>query len=211
MARDALYFLIPLLAAAAAAVWAGWTLAGLALAPLAAFVAFFFRDPDRVVPTGPGVIVAPADGRIVGVETEADGSTTVSIFLSLFNVHVNRSPIEGQVQKVQYRKGAFHMAFTDVSSAENERNTLTIANSDFGVTCAQIAGVLARRIVCWKGPGDTVGRGERIGLIRFGSRVELRMPRGVSLKVGAGDRVRGGASTIGVMETRRRGEDERGR
>jgi phosphatidylserine decarboxylase len=199
MAKDALYFLIPLGTAAVAAIWAGWPEAGIGLAVLAAFVAFFFRDPHRVVPAAPGVIVSPADGRVVRVEAGA-GGVEVSIFLSLFDVHINRSPIEGQVQEVEYRSGSFHAAFRNAASAENERNTLTISNRDFAVTCSQIAGLVARRIVCWKKPGDAVGRGERIGLIRFGSRVDLTLPPSVALRIRVGDKVRGGSSTIAVME-----------
>lgn len=199
MAKDAFYFLVPLVAAAGAAVWLDWPAAGVLLAALAIFVAFFFRDPGRVVPSGPGVIVAPADGRVVAIEGNGE-TVRISIFLSLFNVHINRSPIEGRVDSVVYTKGAFHPAFSDAAGAENERNTLTIAGSAFTVTCAQVAGVVARRIVCSKKPGDRVDRGERIGLIRFGSRVDLEIPRGCRMGVALGDRVRGGASTIAVMD-----------
>lgn len=200
MAKDAFYFLIPLFSAAGLAFWLAWPVAGAALVSLALFVAFFFRDPRREVPSGPGVIVAPADGRIVRI-AEGMGGIEVSIFLSLLDVHVNRAPIGGSVDRVEYRRGAYHMAFRDVASAENERNTLTIIGTDFAVTCSQIAGVVARRIVCWKKAGDAVRRGERIGLIRFGSRVDLVVPAGARLRVRTGDSVRGGSSTIAVVET----------
>lgn len=199
MAKDAFYFLVPLLAAAGTAFWLDWWMAAVVLVALAAFVAFFFRDPERAVPSGPGVIVSPADGRIVAVEATPD-SIRISIFLSLFNVHINRSPIEGRIESVVYTKGAFHLAFSDAAGAENERNTLTIAGGAFRVTCSQVAGVVARRIVCSKKPGDTVERGERIGLIRFGSRVDLELPRQTRMSIALGDRVRGGASTIGVLD-----------
>jgi phosphatidylserine decarboxylase len=200
MARDGYYFLIPLLAAAAALAWTGWRAPGLAVGLGALFVAFFFRDPERKVPTGAGVIVSPADGRVVRVDHDTEG-ILVSIFLSLFNVHVNRSPVGGQVRSVEYRKGAFHAAFKPVASVENERNTLVIECTDFEVSCSQIAGVLARRIVCWKAAGDRVARGERIGLIRFGSRVDVRVPSLARVTVRVGDRVRGGSSTLAVMES----------
>lgn len=200
MAKDALYFLIPILIVAGILLWLGlyWTL--LVPGALAAFVAFFFRDPSRVVPQGPGVIVSPADGRVVHVGRE-EGGIQISIFLSVLNVHINRSPIEGRIEGIAYVPGSFHLAFSEVARLENERNTLQISNSDFAVTCSQIAGVLARRIVCWKRSGDRVERGERIGLIRFGSRVDLLVPPAASLRVSVGDRVRGGSSAIAVMET----------
>lgn len=198
MARDAFYFLIPLLAAAAVAFWLGWSPVAFSVLALAIFVAFFFRDPDRRVPPDPGAIVSPADGRIVRVDERPEG-TRVSIFLSLFDVHVNRSPIAGTIRSVEYTRGAFHLAFSDAAGIDNERNTLTIAGPEFEVTCSQIAGVVARRIVCWKRPGDAVDRGERIGLIRFGSRVDVLVPVAARLRVKVGDRVQGGSSTIAVF------------
>jgi phosphatidylserine decarboxylase len=199
MAKDAFYFLVPLLAAAGAALWLEWMAAAGSLAALAAFVAFFFRDPKRTVPAGPGVIASPADGRVVAIEPKGE-AIRISIFLSLFNVHINRSPIEGRVDSVVYTKGAFHLAFSEAAGVENERNTLTIAGDGFTVICSQVAGVVARRIICSKKPGDTVARGERIGLIRFGSRVDLEIPLQARMRVALGDRVRGGATTIAVMD-----------
>ena len=196
MARDGFYFLAPLAAGAGGAAWAGWSPAAWALAALALFVAFFFRDPPRVIPSEPGIVVAPADGRVVGIETEG-AATRVSIFLSIFNVHVNRSPIAGQVRNVEYRKGRFRAAFVKQASAENERNTLTIEGQGVRIECSQIAGLVARRIVCRTRTGDTLGRGERFGLIRFGSRVDLRLPPGVQVRVRVGDTIYGGASVIG--------------
>ena len=199
MAKDAFYFLIPLGTGTAIALWAGWPAIAALLLGITLFVGFFFRDPSRDIPSGPGVIVSPADGRVVRIETGSRG-VEISIFLSLFNVHVNRSPIEGRVDDVRYRKGSFHAAYNNMASIENEQNTLTISNDDFGVTCSQIAGVVARRIVCWKGTGDSVLRGERVGLIRFGSRVDLIVPETAALNVRVGDRVRGGSSSIARME-----------
>ncbi len=200
MVKDAIYFLVPLAAAAVIAFWIGWVVAGGVLVGLAACVAFFFRDPQRRVPSGPGIIVSPADGRVVRIEQEGD-ATRVSIFLSIFNVHVNRSPVEGTITEIRYRKGKYRAAYNDLASVENERNLLIISGNRIRVECSQIAGLVARRIVCWKKPGDVVGRGERFGLIRFGSRTELLLPANVELLVQVGDHVRGGSSQIGVFSS----------
>jgi phosphatidylserine decarboxylase len=170
-------------------------LAGLAFLPLTGFVLYFFRDPDRVVPQDAGLIVAPADGRVTAVET-VPGGARISIFLSVFDVHINRSPVSGTVRRRQYTPGRFLPAWDPRVAAENERNHLEIEAPDgtYGVT--QIAGILARRIVCRKAEGDRVGRGERIGLIRFGSRTDLHLPPGVAPLVRVGDRVRGGVTIM---------------
>ncbi len=199
MVRDAFYFLIPLVAAAAGAFWAGWNVAAAVLLGLTLFVAFFFRDPERAIPSDPGIIVSPADGRVVRIEKEGAG-IHVSIFLSIFNVHVNRSPIAGRITEVRYQKGKFRAAFKQAASLENEQNTLTIDGDGLTLVCSQIAGLVARRIVCWKKTGDTLQRGERIGLIRFGSRTDLILPNEVELRVQVGDKVRGGNSVIGILK-----------
>ena len=201
MVKDAIYFLVPLAAATAASFWIGWTGLGVALIGLAAFVAFFFRDPYRQIPSGPGIIVSPADGRVVRIEKEGEG-TRISIFLSIFNVHVNRSPIRGEITEVQYRKGKYRAAFNDLASVDNEQNTLTIRGDGLQIECSQIAGVVARRIVCRKKAGDVLERGEKFGLIRFGSRTDLVLPADVELEVRVGDKVRGGSSKVGVMRPR---------
>ena len=198
MVKDAIYFLVPLAAATVFAFWIGWFEAGGVLVGLAAFVAFFFRDPYRQIPSGAGIIVSPADGRVVRIQKEGE-TTRVSIFLSIFNVHVNRSPIEGAVTEIRYRKGKYRAAFNDLASAENEQNLLIIQGDGIRIECTQIAGLVARRIVCWKKAGDTLGRGEKFGLIRFGSRTDLLLPSGVELQVQVGDRVSGGSSQIGVL------------
>jgi phosphatidylserine decarboxylase len=198
MVKDAIYFLVPLAAATVFAFWTGWFEAGGVLVGLAAFVAFFFRDPYRQIPSGAGIIVSPADGRVVRIQKEGE-TTRVSIFLSIFNVHVNRSPIEGAITKIRYRKGKYRAAFNDLASAENEQNLLIIQGDGIRIECTQIAGLVARRIVCWKKVGDTLGRGEKFGLIRFGSRTDLLLPTGVELQVQVGDRVSGGSSQIGVL------------
>ena len=168
---------------------------------LTGFMAYFFRDPQRVVPGESGLVVSPADGRVTRVEKlsggGADSPTVVSIFLSPFDVHVNRAPIAGTVIDVTYTKGRFTAATSDNASLVNEQNALTIKGERMTVVCKQIAGVLARRIVCWKRPGDTLELGERFGLIKFGSRTDLVLPPEVEVVVGVGARVTGGASVIG--------------
>lgn len=162
---------------------------------LAAFVLFFFRDPRRRIPEGAGLVVSPADGRVTEIIRDRQGAK-VSIFLSVFNCHINRSPVEGTVREAVYTRGRFHPAWQGRASGENERNRLLIRSDsgDYGVT--QVAGVLARRIVCTKRPGDEVARGERIGLIRFGSRTDLQLPPGVEPLVSVGDRVKGGLTVM---------------
>ena len=199
--RDAIpWVLIPVLAALAL-LWLGlwWLSAPLLL--VAAFMAYFFRDPRRTVPAGADVVVSPADGRVTRVEkvspADPDSATVVSIFLSPFDVHINRSPIAGQVTSVNYTKGRFMIATRDEASLVNEQNSLTIRGEKITVTCKQIAGVLARRIVCWKRAGDKLELGERFGLIKFGSRTDLTLPAEVEVLVEVGARVRGGVSLIG--------------
>jgi phosphatidylserine decarboxylase len=166
---------------------------------LAAFVLYFFRDPDRIVPAGAGV-VSPADGRVVDLrQTEIDGRPVwkISIFLNIFNVHVNRSPIAGVIRNIQYRPGRFRIASRPEASLENEQNTVTI-EQDGAITVVfkQIAGAVARRIVFNKKVGDRVERGERVGLIKFGSRVDLFLPLDYAPAIAVGDRVQGGSSWI---------------
>ena len=204
MAREGIYFLIPLAAASAIALWLEWAVAAGVIALLGLFVAYFFRDPHRAIPSDPGIIVSPADGRVVRIEAEGN-DTRVSIFLSIFNVHVNRAPIGGRVESVRYRKGRFLAAFDPRASVENERNTLTMEGDGIRLECTQIAGLVARRIVCRVKAGDTLGRGERFGLIRFGSRADLLLPSNVELGIRVGDRIQGGRSVIGritAQETR---------
>jgi len=190
-----------------AAFGAAALLLGLALEPWTAipllaaglFLMFFFRDPERQVPTAPGLMVSPADGRVVEVrETEREGRPCqrVSIFLSPLNVHVNRSPVAGQIREVQYAPGRFYAAWKEQASIENERNTITMDTEGGPVICKQIAGVLARRVVCWKKSGENVLRGERIGLMKFSSRMDVIMDPAWELTVKAGDRVVGGVSIL---------------
>jgi phosphatidylserine decarboxylase len=161
---------------------------------LAAFCLYFFRDPERVVPTG-DLMVAPADGKIVAVRLNA-GETRVSIFLNIFNVHVNRTPIPGVVKEVVYRRGKFLVASHEAASTENEQNTLVVEGLGSRVVCRQIAGLIARRIVCYKRPGDTLAAGERIGYIKFGSRVDVLFGADWKLEAKMGDKVFGGSTIL---------------
>jgi phosphatidylserine decarboxylase len=192
-----------LLAGALYLFWASPSLLVLAavLLLLTAFMAYFFRDPQRSAPADAGLVVSPADGRVTRVERLSEGDarspSVVSIFLSPFDVHVNRAPIAGSVVDVTYTKGRFIAATSDNASIVNEQNALTIKGEHLTVVCKQIAGVLARRIVCWKQPGDRLELGERFGLIKFGSRTDLVLPPEVEVLVSVGERVSGGSSVIG--------------
>jgi len=194
--------ILTLLAVFFASTWAAAVCALLAL-----FVIWFFRDPARRIPAAEGLVVSPADGRVVEVAPEIDetglpcgGYTRVAVFLSVFNVHVNRAPVAGTVESVEYTAGRFLSAFKPQASTENERNRIGLVSGEgprgelFPFT--QIAGLIARRIVCYKKPGDRVRRGERVGLIRFGSRTEILIPPGFQVTVAPGDRVHGGSSII---------------
>jgi phosphatidylserine decarboxylase len=177
-----------------------WPVA-LVLLALAGFMAYFFRDPRRTSPAEAGVIVSPADGRVTRVcaliADDSNSPTVISIFLSPLDVHINRSPIAGTILDVTYTQGKFLMATKEDSSLVNEQNALTIRGEELTVVCKQIAGVLARRIICWKRAGDNVALGERIGLIKFSSRTDLILPPNVQIEVTEGMRVRGGATVIG--------------
>jgi phosphatidylserine decarboxylase len=194
------YILIPLLLAIIPLAFGYWPVALILLA-LAGFMAFFFRDPQRTSPPEAGVVVSPADGRVTRVRPlvpdDPNSPNVISIFLSPLDVHINRSPIAGTITDVTYTSGKFLMATKEESSLVNEQNALTIHGEELTVVCKQIAGVLARRIVCWKRAGDSVALGERIGLIKFSSRTDLILPPNVRLEVAVGARVRGGATIIG--------------
>ena len=201
MAREGYtWVLTPLLAGLAALLLGAWWLA-VPLLLLAAFMAYFFRDPERAVPEGEGIVVAPADGRVTRVEklspADPHSPSVVSIFLSPFDVHINRSPIAGVVCEVTYTRGRFKSATRDEASLTNEQNALNIRGEGLDVVCKQIAGVLARRIVCWKRPGDRLELGERFGMIKFGSRTDLVLPASVEILVRPGARVRGGLTVVG--------------
>ena len=201
IARDGLPFILAPLLAALGVLLAGlWAVAAL-LALVALFMAFFFRDPRRTPPAEPDTVVAPADGRVTRIERldprDDRSPTVVSIFLSVLDVHINRAPIAGRISKVAYTRGRFMIATRDEASVVNEQNALTITGERVTVVCKQIAGVLARRIVCWKQAGDRVAQGERFGLIKFSSRTDLVLPPEVEVVVRKGARVRGGMSVVG--------------
>ena len=197
--KDALRFIVPLLASAAVAGLLGLYLAVILLLLLAAFVAFFFRNPRRDIPADPRAIVSPADGRVVKIE-RVGNVTKLSIFLSIFDVHVNRSPMAGRIEAIDYKRGKFRAAFNHAASVENERNVIMVGDGKIKLVFTQIAGLIARRIVCWKKVGDTVAKGELVGLIRFGSRVDVLFPAGTSVTVAEGARVRGGSTQIGIIQ-----------
>jgi phosphatidylserine decarboxylase len=169
---------------------------------LAAFFLWFFRDPERAIPEAPGLIVSPADGKVTlieTVETAAGPQRRISIFLNVFNVHVNRAPIAGNVQLIDYQKGKYLNAMNPESAVANERNYVEVAGELCTVAFTQIAGLLARRIVFQKKIGDWVHRGERVGLIKFGSRVDVVFPVSCEVQVSVGQNVQGGASVLAIM------------
>jgi phosphatidylserine decarboxylase len=162
---------------------------------LATFCLYFFRDPERKAPPGP-VAVSPADGKVVAVLPQPPQATRISIFLNIFDVHVNRSPIGGEVKQVRYQRGQFLVASREEASARNEQNTITVEGEGTTVVFKQIAGLIARRIVCWKKPGDHIAIGERIGLIKFGSRMDVFFGPEWEIAVRPGERVKAGSSVI---------------
>lgn len=177
-----------------------WPL-GLVFLLLSGFMAFFFRDPRRQPPTDSNVVVAPADGRVTRVRTVESSSdrsaTVVSIFLSPLDVHINRAPVAGKITDISYTPGKFLMATDENASLVNEQNALTIEGEQITVVCKQIAGILARRIVCWKRVGESVTLGERFGLIKFSSRTDVLLPESVEVLIAEGARVKGGTTIIG--------------
>jgi phosphatidylserine decarboxylase len=181
----------------------GWWIAALLCLLLAAFMAFFFRDPERVCPKDDRIVVSPADGRVVRAalvdNTVSNSPTQISIFLSPMNVHINRSPIAGEIVDVVYKPGAFHIASRDIASIENEQNIVTVRGEKLTIVFRQIAGVIARRIVLWKKKGDRVALGERVGLMKFSSRMDVILPAGIEVLVREGDRVVGGVSVLGRL------------
>lgn len=205
IAREGFPFVLGFLALALVAAFLGWAAPALALGALGLCCACFFRDPDREVPTGPGLVVSPADGRVMVVAAVTDAplpggrGQKVSIFLSPLDVHINRSPIGGVVGHLRYVRGRFLPAFRPEASAENEQNEIRFDQPSVSVAMRQIVGVLARRIVCRVREGMHVERGERIGLMKFGSRVDLFLPVEATLRVKVGDHVRGGETVVGAL------------
>jgi phosphatidylserine decarboxylase len=203
MAREGIPFIALFLVPALVFMALGWWIPGILSLILAAFMAFFFRDPKRDCPVDDRIVVSPADGRVVmavAVDERAKNSPTqISIFLSPMDVHINRSPIAGEIVEVVYRPGAFHIASRDIASVENEQNVVTVRGDKLTIVFRQIAGVLARRIVLWKKKGDRIAMGERIGLMKFSSRMDVILPAEVDVMVHKGDRVIGGVSILGRL------------
>jgi phosphatidylserine decarboxylase len=205
MVRDGYYYGFVMLASA---VLVGWlTSPGWAIIPvlLAAFFLWFFRDPERVIPADPGAVVSPADGKVTDVSTvKVDGQSykRISIFLNVFDVHVNRSPVSGVIRGIHYQKGKFLNAMNPACADCNEQNTVTLDGEGHSVIFKQIAGLLARRIVFTKKIGDTVQRGERVGLIKFGSRTDVLLQPSAEIEVKVGDRVKGGSSIVAFLSVK---------
>lgn len=203
IAREGWPLILVLLGLAVVMFLVRWPWIGGVFLFLGLFTAFFFRDPDRPVPADPRLVLSPADGKVIVVGPApagnplGEGASQVSIFLSVFDVHVNRAPIGGRISNVEYHEGKFLPAFQDKASLANEQNSVTIEDGGRSVTFKQIAGLIARRIVFKKKVGDTVSAGERVGMIKFGSRVDMFLPKDVRLRVKKGDRVVGGLSAIG--------------
>jgi phosphatidylserine decarboxylase len=203
MVRDGYIYGVSLLAVAVVLAWAtdnwAWSIAPVLLA---AFFLWFFRDPERTIPSGPGLIVSPGDGLVTEtavIDTPQGQRQRISIFLSVFDVHVNRSPIAGVLSSVQYQKGQYLNAMNPASAGQNEQNIVTVRGGGFEVTFKQIAGLLARRIVFNLKEGGWVERGQRVGLIKFGSRVNVILPAEAELRVKVGQRVKGGSSVLAAI------------
>lgn len=199
--RDGIPYILTPLAISIVLLVLGYWYVALLFIVIAGFMCLFFRDPKREPPQDTNVIVSPADGRVMHVTklggNGTNSSTLISIFLSPLDVHINRAPIAGKVVDVSYTRGKFLMATDNNASLTNEQNTITIEGSQITIACKQIAGFLARRIVCWKSKGDNVALGERFGLIKFSSRTDLILPENVEVLVTKDTRVRGGVTIIG--------------
>ena len=204
MVRDGYIYGLSLLAVACVLAWAtgnwAWSIAPVLLA---AFFLWFFRDPERAIPTEPGLVVSPGDGVVtetVAITTPEGERRRISIFLSVFNVHVNRAPIAGMLTSVRYQKGQYLNAMNPASAERNEQNSATIRGEDgIEVTFKQIAGLLARRIVFDYKEGDRLERGQRVGLIKFGSRVDVLLPGAADVRVKVGQKVKGGESVLAAL------------
>ena len=205
IAKDGYIFILPL-AVLTGIFWAlSWFWVTGLFVGLFLFVTWFFRDPERSIPEDPNAIVCPGDGKIVEIISEKDplldeAYTRVSIFLNVFNVHVNRVPISGKIQATRYNPGKFFNAASHKASLDNEQSAILLNNGHVTILVKQIAGLIARRIVCWAKEGDEYQRGQRFGLIRFGSRVDIFLPEGTDIKVAIGDIVNGGSSIIGYLK-----------
>lgn len=199
MVKEGYFFGLPLLGLALAAYLFQWLVAAIVLVCLALFVFSFFRDPERNIPSEHGAVVSPADGRVVVVtDEEYDGrpGKRISIFLAVWNVHVNRAPAAGYISNLEYKPGKFLAAMRERASLENEQNVFSLSTDAGDMVFKQIAGLIARRVVSWKKAGERVARGERIGLVRFGSRADVWLPKEAEIVAKAGDHVKGGSSVL---------------
>ncbi len=196
IAREGWVFLFPTILLALVLFVFGFTILGSIAAVLAVYIAYFFRNPYRQIPDDPKGIVSPADGKIVAIRHLDDGRVMISVFLNIFNVHVNRSPIAGEVETVLHTPGKFLAAYKEEASTLNEQNKVVVRDGDFVMEVIQIAGLVARRIICWTKQQDTLARGERFGLIRFGSRVDLYFPDECDILVSVGQIIKGGSDLI---------------
>ena len=205
IAKEGYMFILPL-AVLTGIFWAlSWLWVTGLFAGLFLFVTWFFRDPERSIPEDPNAIVSAGDGRVVEIVQEKDPLldgvyTRVSVFLNVFNVHVNRVPIAGKIQATRYNPGKFLNAASHKASLDNEQSAILLNNGHVTILVKQIAGLIARRIICWAEEGDEYQRGQRFGLIRFGSRVDIFLPEGTDIKVEIGDIVSGGSSIIGYLK-----------
>jgi phosphatidylserine decarboxylase len=206
MVRDGLRFALPPLLLGVVLMMLRLWWPGAILAVLGLFVIYFFRDPERQIPNEPGAVVSPADGRVVEIVDEPLGENAgkrISIFLSIFDVHVNRAPVAGKISRMDYHPGKFMAAWKEKASDANEQNIITIATPAGEMTLKQIAGWVARRILCWTRTGDEVKLGQRIGMIRFGSRVDIWLPAEAEILVQRGQHVAGGATQIAQWQSRK--------
>jgi phosphatidylserine decarboxylase len=206
VAKEGIPFIMVAAGGTLAAGWMGWTAIAGAAGLLTLFISWFFRNPPRTIPQGSRIVVAPGDGKVIAVEEEfeprylKDRSVRVTIFLNVFDVHINRIPCEGIVENVQYQPGQFLVASKPDATIKNEQNAVMIKTVQGAkVLCVQVAGLIARRIICWVSPKDPAVLGERFGLIRFGSRMDTFLPIGSVIKVAVGDRVKGGESILGEL------------
>lgn len=204
IAAEGLKLMIPFVLLTVVLFFLGWVVAGGVALTFSLFVLFFFRDPRRVIPQDDGLVVSPADGKVVAVDQVYENYylqqsfQRISIFLSIFNVHVNRVPIGGTIESVKYIPGKFHVAALPKASLENEQTAIVIATGNTKIVVKQIAGIIARRIICYVQPGDVVKKGDRYGLICFGSRVDIFLPENFDVRVKVGDRVKGAKDIIAV-------------
>jgi phosphatidylserine decarboxylase len=204
MVKDAYKFALPPLIAGGVCLIPGWRVLGALLIFLGLFVFYFFRDPQRAVPSDPSAVVSPADGHVLEIADESlDGvmGHRISIFLAIWDVHVQRAPVSGRIASVVYKPGKFYAAMRSAASVENEQNIITVETPAGGLVFKQIAGAIARRVICWKREGEIISSGERIGLIRFGSRVDVWLPMEAEVAVRLKQKVKGGESLLAKWDS----------